>query len=73
MELDVTTLQTMIGSVGFPIAMCIYMAVANNKTIKQLTNAVNNLTRAVDVLINATGQSHAVHTDNLSYLKDDET
>lgn len=40
-----------IGSVGFPIACCIYMMVSNNKTLQNLTNAVHALTAAVNTII----------------------
>ena len=40
----------LISSVGFPIACCIYMMVNNNKTLKELTAAVQTLTATVQTL-----------------------
>lgn len=33
-----------IGTVGFPIAVCVYLLYERNKTIKELTKAITNLT-----------------------------
>lgn len=45
MELD--ALMTAIGSIGFPCAMCIYMMVTNNKTIKELRDTIENNTHVM--------------------------
>ena len=46
--MDIIT--NLISTVGFPIACCIYMMVNNNKTLKELTAAVNTLTVTVQTL-----------------------
>lgn len=57
----------LISSVGFPIACCVYMMVNNNKTLKELTSAVEVLTTTVRTLHGV--EEH--HEHNLSYTKDD--
>ena len=37
-------LTQLIGSVGFPIVMCGYMMITNNKTLQSLTESINNQT-----------------------------
>ena len=59
----------LISSVGFPIACCVYMMVNNNKTLKELTAAVNTLTVTVKTL-HGVEESH--HETNLSYVKEVE-
>ena len=49
MELEV--LMSAIGSVGFPIAMCIYMMYSNNKTIKELTDTINSNTTVMQQIL----------------------
>lgn len=49
MEFDV--LMSAIGSVGFPIAMCIYMMYSNNKTIKELTDTINSNTTVMQQIL----------------------
>lgn len=47
--MDMSTIDVisqLIGSMGFPIAMCIYMTTVLNKTMKEITEAVNDLTQA---------------------------
>jgi hypothetical protein len=34
---------SLIGSLGFPIAVCIYLLVERGKTMKELTRAINEL------------------------------
>lgn len=55
--MDVATLSQLIGSLGFPIAMCVYMAYSNNKLNEQhreseakLTEIINNNTLALTKL-----------------------
>lgn len=64
--MEISVIQELISSVGFPIVCCVYMMVNNNKTLKQLTEAVNTLTTTVQTLH---GVEH--HENNLSYVKDD--
>ena len=49
--MEIEFITQLIGSVGFPIACCIYMMVTNNKTIKELTAAVNSLTETMHIIL----------------------
>lgn len=49
--MDISAITQLIGSVGFPIACCLYMMVVNDKTIKQLTEAVNALTESLHIIM----------------------
>lgn len=56
--MDVNTVSAMIGSLGFPIAACIYMAYANAKQTEahkeemaKMTEAVNELKVAIISLV----------------------
>jgi hypothetical protein len=42
-----TDLVSLISSVGFPIAVAIYLLLVMNKTLKELTGAINNNTQAI--------------------------
>ena len=44
------TIISLISSVGFPIAACIYLVCTTNKQIEQLTKAVNDMSTAVTTL-----------------------
>lgn len=55
--MDVTTVTTMIGSLGFPIVACIYMAYINNEQNKrheaeshEMATAINELKIAITTL-----------------------
>lgn len=55
--MDVNVIVQLVGSLGFPIAMCIYMAYSNNKLNEQhreseakLTEIINNNTLALTKL-----------------------
>lgn len=55
--MDINTIVQLVGSLGFPIAMCIYMAYSNNKLNEQhreseakLTEIINNNTLALTKL-----------------------
>ena len=61
----------LISSVGFPIACCVYMMVNNNKTLKELTSAVEVLTTTVRTLHGVEQHNNEVHEAGLSYTKDD--
>ena len=67
--MDITTIQEFISAVGFPIVCCGYMMVTNNKTLKELTTAVNSLTAAVQILLHEDGDH--VHENGLSYTAGD--
>ena len=56
--MDLNAISTMIGSLGFPIAACIYMAYANAKQteahkeeMSKMTEAVNELKVAITTLV----------------------
>lgn len=49
MEIEVLT--QMISSIGFPIAMCIYMMYSNNKTIKELTTTIADNTNVMHKIL----------------------
>ena len=44
------TIISLVSSVGFPIAACIYLVCTTNKQIEQLTKAVNDMSTAVTTL-----------------------
>lgn len=55
--MDVTTVTTLIGSLGFPIVACIYMAYINNEQNKrheteshEMSSAINELKIAITTL-----------------------
>lgn len=53
--MDVQALANLIGSVGFPIAMCIYMVIFFQKALQELKDAVQNNTgvnRELSIYIN---------------------
>ena len=56
--MDINTISTIIGSLGFPIAACIYMAYVNSKQteahkeeMSKITEAVNELKVAITSLV----------------------
>jgi len=49
--LNINDITTLIGSVGFPIAMCIYMTVTFNKTLERLDDRILALSTRIDTLI----------------------
>lgn len=49
--MNVDSIITLIGSVGFPIAMCLYMTVTFNKTLENLDDRILALSTRIDVLI----------------------
>ena len=46
-----TALVQLIGSLGFPIAMCVYMTVVLNKTLASLDDRLLSLSVRVDTLL----------------------
>lgn len=66
MNIDITALTQLIGSLGFPIVMCGYMAIKFNKTLEKNTEAVNSLILVV---------SHLMHQEpedlGVSIMKDE--
>lgn len=49
--MNVDSIITLIGSVGFPIAMCLYMTVTFNKTLENLDDRILALSTQINVLI----------------------
>ena len=41
----------LIGSLGFPIAICIYLLVERGKTLKELTRAINELSLIIKTMV----------------------
>lgn len=48
--MDMQQLQTLVGTVGFPIAAYILLFFQNTRTIKQLEEALNNNTTVIKLL-----------------------
>jgi hypothetical protein len=48
MKMDVSTLSQLIGSLGFPIACCIYLIYTNNKAAEKHAEEVEKLRETVD-------------------------
>ena len=44
-------IMSIINTVGFPIAACVYLAVVQRKTVEKMTEIVNNNTKALDKLM----------------------
>ena len=47
---DMEQVVSIISSVGFPIAACIYLVFTTNKQLENLTKAVNEMSIAVNIL-----------------------
>ena len=47
---DMEQVVSLISSVGFPIAACIYLVFTTNKQLENLTKAVNEMSNAVNIL-----------------------
>ena len=47
---DMEQVVSIISSVGFPIAACIYLVFTTNKQLDNLTKAVNEMSTAVNIL-----------------------
>ena len=43
MEINLTDITTLVGSLGFPIVACGYMMIVNTKTVKENTAATNKM------------------------------
>ncbi len=57
--MNVDSIITLIGSVGFPIAMCLYMTVTFNKTLENLDDRILALSTRIDVLIDKALESNS--------------
>ena len=49
---DMEQVISIISSVGFPIAACIYLVFTTNKQLENLTQAVNEMSTAITILTN---------------------
>lgn len=49
---DMEQVVSIISSVGFPIAACIYLVFTTNKQLENLTQAVNEMSTAITILTN---------------------
>lgn len=49
-----------IGTVGFPILCCVYMATVGRKTIEKLATSNDNLARAIETFGEAAGRHSAL-------------
>lgn len=45
----------LVSNIGFPIACCIMLYIQNSKQMKELTDAVNNNTTAITLLLEKLG------------------
>lgn len=50
METVSTNLLTMIGNVGFPIAVSVYLLVRLESKLEVLTNSINNLSNVINIM-----------------------
>lgn len=48
---DVSMIMSAIGSVGFPIVMCLYMIMTFNKTLDKLNDQMVELSTRLDTLL----------------------
>lgn len=49
--MELNELLNAISSVGFPIAMCMYMIYSNNKTIKELSDTIDSNTTVMKQIL----------------------
>ena len=49
--MELTELVQLVGSLGFPIAACVYMMVINNKTVKENTEATNKMVHLMETIL----------------------
>ena len=62
MTLAEETILNLLGNVGVPAVICLYTLIGVNKTLKELTNAINKLSSDVDARISRLeGQVAALH------------
>ena len=54
--MDIPTITTVIGSLGFPIAVCIACFWFINKTLNNITTALNNNTAVMQELVKERGK-----------------
>jgi len=62
MTLAEETILNLLGNVGVPAVICLYTLIGVNKTLKELTGAINKLSNDVDARISRLeGQVAALH------------
>lgn len=49
--MDINGIVTIISTVGFPIAMCVYLVWFQNTTMKEMLNTINKNTEAINKMI----------------------
>ena len=54
--MDIATITTLVGSLGFPIAVCIACFWFINKTLNNITQALNNNTAVMQKFISEDGK-----------------
>lgn len=63
--MNVNDIITAISTVGFPIVMCVWFNIENNKKIDMITEALNNNTQALNILKNQIGvDDDELHTQH---------
>ena len=67
MAIDINEIAQLIGTIGFPIVMCGYMAVKFDKTLAENTKAIQSLIGVISHLVEK--EDHV----GLSILKDSDT
>lgn len=61
--MDINAITTLIGSLGFPCAVCIYMMVTMNKTIQANTEATNHMVKLMQNVLDHFKNDHGVDTE----------
>ena len=49
--MDLETMVSLVGSLGFPIVACVYLAHFNNQTLKELKDTLNSNTVVLEKLL----------------------
>lgn len=49
--MDVSTITSLVGSLGFPIVMCIILCYGFGKQLRENTKAINELTQMISNLV----------------------
>ena len=61
--MDLNTVVTLIGSLGFPIVMCLLLFYYMSKTLKEMQTSINNNTNAITQLTAELKLSKGDHND----------
>lgn len=59
--MDTNTIMTLIGSLGFPIVMCIAMMYYGYKILAQIKTAIDDLTKTITALNGRIDKMESVH------------